>query len=63
MVQGLKVGNTYSISVVKYSLPHFYDVMFTKLVCVCLAVLSLTAFSHRIFKQNSRDVQYFALIR
>ena len=45
------------------SLPHFYDVMFTKLVCVCLAVLSLTAFSHRIFKQNSCDVQYFALIR
>ena len=31
---------------------HTYDVMFTKLVRVCLAAVSLTrTFSHKIFKQ------------
>ena len=52
-VQGLKVGNTYFISVVKYSMLHTYDVMFTKLVRVWLAVISLIAFSHRKFKHKT----------
>ena len=30
-----------------------------KLVRICLAVVSLIAFSHRIFKQNNCDVKYF----
>ena len=32
---------------------HSYDVMLTKLVRVCPAVISLTVFSHRIFKHET----------
>jgi len=32
---------------------HFYDVVFTKLVRVCLAVISSTAFSDIIFKHKT----------
>ena len=32
---------------------HVYDVTFTKLVRVCPAVISLTALSHRIFKDKT----------
>jgi len=53
-VWGLKVGNTNSICVVKYSLLHnFMTSCLRKLVRVCLAVISLTAFSHRIFKHKT----------
>jgi len=43
----LKVGNINSICVL------FSDVMFTFYVHVCLAVISLTAFSHGIFKHKT----------
>jgi len=54
MVLDVKVGNTNSISVVKYSMLH-------TLMTPCLrnglvvksAVISLTAFSHRIFKHKT----------
>ena len=50
-VQNLKVGNTYSISVVKYSILHtFLTSCLRKLVRVCLAVISLTGFSDSMFK-------------
>jgi len=40
--------------VVKYSMPHtFMTSCLHKLVRVCLAVISLIAFSHRIFKQKT----------
>jgi len=40
--------------VVKYSVQHaFMTLCLHKLVRVCLAVISLTAFSHRIFKHNT----------
>jgi len=59
MIQDLKIGNTYSISIVKYSMLHTYDVMFTKLVRVCLAVISSTAFNHRLNKLRENITQCF----
>ena len=56
MDQDLKVGNINSICVVKYSMLHYNNVIiinFAKLVRVCLAVISLTAFSHKIFKHKT----------
>jgi len=54
-VQDLKkVGNTNSICVVKYSTLH--NIVMSclhKLVHVCLAVISSTVFSHRIFKYKT----------
>jgi len=50
--QDLKVGNTNSFYVVKYSVQQTF-INFAKLVRVCLAVISLTAFSHRIFKHKT----------
>jgi len=59
-VQELKVSNTNSICVVKYSMLHtFMTPCLHKLLRVCLEVISLIAFSHRIFKQNNCDVKYF----
>jgi len=46
------VGTTDSIRVVKYSILQALA-NFAKLVRVCLAVISLTAFSHRIFKHKT----------
>ena len=48
--QDLKVGKTNSIPVVKNSVLH--TVMTSRLL-VCLAVISLTAFSHGIFKHKT----------
>jgi len=54
MVQDLKVGNTDSICVVTYSMLHtFMTSCLRKLVRVCPAVISLTAFSHRIVKHTT----------
>ena len=48
LVQDLKVGNINSICVVKYSVLHtFMTSCLRKLVRVCLAVSSLTDYSHR----------------
>ena len=53
-VQDLKVSNTNYIWVVKYSMQHnFMTSCLRKLVRVCLAVISLTAFSHRICKHKT----------
>jgi len=50
----MKVGNTNSICMVKYSMLHnFMTSRLRRLVRVCLAVISLTAFSHRIFKHKT----------
>jgi len=50
----LKAGNTKSICVVKYSMLHtFMTSRLRKLVRVCLAVISLTALSYRIFKHKT----------
>jgi len=58
-VQELKVSNTNSICVVKYSMLHtFMTPCLHKLLRVCHEVISLIAFSHRIFKQNNCDVKY-----
>ena len=57
MVQDLKVGNTNSISMIKYSMLHTFMTPCLR-NCLCLAVylcvissiiiISLTSFSHRI---------------
>jgi len=47
-------GNTDSICVVKYFMLHtFMTSRLRTLVRVCLAVISLTVFSHRIFKYKT----------
>ena len=54
MFQDLKVGNTDSICVVKCSILHTFMTSCSRpLVRVCLAVISLTTFSHRIFKHKT----------
>jgi len=51
----MKVGNTNS-KYSKYSMLHnFMTSRLRRLVRVCLAVISLTAFSHRIFKHKTID--------
>jgi len=60
MVQDLKVGNNNSICVIKYYMLHtFMTSCLRKLVRVCPAVISLTAFSHRILKHKTIDIKYF----
>ena len=61
MIQDLKIGNTYSISIVKYSMLHTYDVMFTKLVRVCLAVISSTAFRLNKLRENITQCFIFSV--
>jgi len=36
---------------------HFYDVMFTKLVRVCLAIILLTALGDKVFKHKTTVTQ------